>query len=65
MSTFTKHSGSNARSKHKTREEWAEIWFHKLADFHGVKDRKGWRFTRGDVICGFDEIRVCLPRSVG
>ena len=50
MSTFTKFQGPTARSKRKTREEWAEIWFHKLADFHGVKDRKGWRFTRGDVI---------------
>ena len=50
MSTFAKHSESNAGSKHKTREEWAEIWFHKLAYFHGGKDCKGWRFTRGDVI---------------
>ena len=33
-----------------TRQDWADIWFRKLAKFHGKRDEKDWKFTAHEVI---------------
>ena len=34
----------------KSADDWAKIWFSKLANFHKVKNRHEWQFTPEDVI---------------
>ena len=37
-------------SKRKSPEDWAKIWFAKLAKFHGIKNKECWEFTAEQVI---------------
>ena len=36
--------------QHKSREDWARIWFFKLAKFHSISTPLRWDFTCEDVI---------------
>jgi len=38
------------QAKRPTRQEWGDIWFGKLAQFHQVSDPQHWQFTDQHVI---------------
>lgn len=46
---FRRSGGSNGDQK-KSSEDWARIWFAKLARFHNIKNREQWEFTAEEVI---------------
>ena len=50
MNTFVAKNDPARPSKRLNREEWAQIWFAKLAKFHKVKDTRNWQFSREQVI---------------
>ena len=39
-----------ASSLQESRSKWADIWFGKLAGFHGQTQNPHWRYTREEVI---------------
>ena len=41
---------NRVEKQHKSREDWARIWFFKLAKFHSISTPLGWDFTCEDVI---------------
>ena len=43
------HTSDNGQGK-LTQDDWARIWFSKLAKFHKVHDAKKWRFQQDDVV---------------
>ena len=50
MPTYVKKDDPAYQSKRLTREEWAQIWFNKLAQFHKIESPQGWCFSREQVI---------------
>ena len=43
-------AGPAADNNKKSAEEWAKIWFTKLAKFHNVRNKAEWQFTSEEVI---------------
>ncbi len=48
-------------AKRPSREDWAEIWFAKLAKFHRIDQPQQWSFTQQDVI---DFLRANLEANM-
>ena len=49
-STGHRRAASNTENNKKTAEDWARIWFSKLAKFHNIKSKAEWLFTPDEVI---------------